>query len=264
MGEDGWRQRDGTAGCTDGWLCSAHGYFSFLLWSRIALETICNTHFMSPSLASALSYCSAVSEKTYGLVSVAASTRHVLLFAANTVSSEQPSILTIIYINNKMKPHINSLGLKNLNWLFIFWHSSVGLLLQRPVLHKSVQRPAVKASAVGRYIPDQLRSSVWNRVLGVLMKAIGWVTIPCWLSHDFIPAGRVGNLGKIPQTTFYSYSVEKNKKKQCLIFNPPPRTYWVIYNNRPSYDWVSLYFWGILHQWLGLLDLLLGMEWKLV
>lgn len=178
MGEDGWRQRDGTAGCTDGWLCSAHGYFSFLLWSRIALETICNTHFMSPSLASALSYCSAVSEKTYGLVSVAASTRHVLLFAANTVSSEQPSILTIIYINNKMKPHINSLGLKNLNWLFIFWHSSVGLSLQRPVLHKSVQRPAVKASAVGRYIPDQLRSSVWNRVLGVLMKAIGWVTIP--------------------------------------------------------------------------------------
>lgn len=53
--------------------------------------------------------------KTYALVSVAASTRHVLLFAANTMSSEQPNILTIIYINNNMKQNILSLGLKNLN-----------------------------------------------------------------------------------------------------------------------------------------------------
>lgn len=52
--------------------------------------------------------------KTYALVSAAASTHHVLLFAANTMSSEQPNILTIIYINNNMKQHILSLGLKNL------------------------------------------------------------------------------------------------------------------------------------------------------
>lgn len=55
-------------------ICSARGSSPLSLRSpQTKSETSCNTHFMRPSLASALSsYCSAVSGESYGFVSVAA------------------------------------------------------------------------------------------------------------------------------------------------------------------------------------------------
>lgn len=82
MVEDGWSR--GGLGALDGGMAL---HRSWLLFLSALIQNcngdICNTHFMSPSLASALSYCSAVSGN-FGLVSVAASRRHVLLLAANS------------------------------------------------------------------------------------------------------------------------------------------------------------------------------------